>query len=64
VQGSPLFVSPWWLAFTAFVGANFFQFGITEVCPMGWILKKLGVPESNVACSRYGSSASAYRGPI
>jgi hypothetical protein len=45
VQGSPLFVSPWWLAFTAFVGANLFQFGFTNVCPMGFILKKLGVPE-------------------
>ena len=45
VQGSPLFVSPWWLAFTAFVGANLFQFGFTNVCPLGFILKKLGVPE-------------------
>jgi hypothetical protein len=52
VAGSPLFVSQWWLAFTAFVGANLFQFGITNVCPMGWMLKKLGVPESSVACSR------------
>jgi hypothetical protein len=52
VQGSPLFVSPWWLAFTAFVGANLFQFGFTNVCPLGFILKKLGVPESNLACSR------------
>ncbi len=52
VQGSPIFVSQWWLAFTAFVGANLFQFGFTNVCPMGWILKKLGVPESNLACSR------------
>ncbi len=52
VAGSPVFVSPWWLAFTAFVGANLFQFGITNVCPMGWMLKKLGVPESSVACSR------------
>ena len=52
VQASPLFVSPWWLAFTAVVGANLFQFGFTNVCPMGWILKKMGVPESNVACSR------------
>ena len=49
VQGSPLFVSPWWLAFTAFVGANLLQFGFTEFCPMGVILKKLGVPET---CSR------------
>ena len=40
------------LAVTAFVGANLFQLGITDVCPMGWMLKKLGVPESKVACSR------------
>jgi len=45
VEGSPLFVSPWFLAFTAFVGANLFQFGFTNVCPLGFILKKLGVPE-------------------
>lgn len=45
VQGSPLYVSSWWLAFTAFVGANLFQFGFTNVCPMGFLLKKLGVPE-------------------
>ncbi|MFN7723503.1 MAG: DUF2892 domain-containing protein [Rubrivivax sp.] len=43
--GSPLFVSTWWLAFTAFVGANLLQFGFTNVCPLGTILKKLGVPE-------------------
>jgi Protein of unknown function (DUF2892) len=52
VQGSPLFVSPWWLAFTAFVGLNLFQFGFTNFCPMGLILKKLGVPESAAACAR------------
>jgi Protein of unknown function (DUF2892) len=46
VPGSPLFVSPWWLAFTAFVGANLFQYGFSKVCPLGWVLKKLGVPES------------------
>lgn len=45
VEGSPLFVSRWWLAFTAFVGVNLFQFGFTEICPLGWILKKIGVPE-------------------
>ena len=49
---STVFVSKWWLALTAFVGANLFQFGFTNVCPMGWILKKLGVPESRVACAR------------
>ena len=46
---SPLFVSPWWLAFTAFVGANLFQYGFTNFCPLGWILKKLGVPETKLA---------------
>lgn len=51
VQGSPLFVSQWWLAFTAFVGANLFQFGLTNFCPMGLILKRLGVPESKMKCT-------------
>jgi len=43
VQGSPLFVSSNWLWFTAFVGANLFQSGITRFCPMDIFLKKLGV---------------------
>lgn len=51
VEASPLFVSPWFLAFTAFVGLNLFQFGFTNACPLGWILKKLGVPESKTACA-------------
>jgi Protein of unknown function (DUF2892) len=50
VPGSPLFISPWALAFTAFVGANLLQFGFTNVCPLGLILKKLGVPASAPAC--------------
>ena len=33
-----------WLWFTAFVGANLFQSGFTQFCPMFNILKKLGVP--------------------
>jgi hypothetical protein len=52
VEASPLFVNKWFLAFTDFVGANLFQFGFTNVCPLGMILKKLGVPESRLACSR------------
>lgn len=52
VEASPLFVSPWWLAFTAFVGLNLFQFGFTNFCPLALILKKLGVKESNLACAR------------
>lgn len=51
VQASPLFVSPWFLAFTAFVGLNLFQFGLTNFCPLAIILRKLGVPESKMACS-------------
>jgi len=50
VEESPLFVSRWALAFTAFVGANLLQFGFTNFCPLGLILRKLGVPE--VACSK------------
>ena len=44
VAASPLFVSTWFLAFTAFVGANLLQYGFTKVGPLGWVLGKLGVP--------------------
>lgn len=37
--------SPYWLAFTAFVGLNLFQSAFTNWCPMMTILRKLGVPE-------------------
>jgi hypothetical protein len=50
VEGSPLFMSQWWLAFTAFVGANLLQYGVSKVCPLGGILKKAGVPESRPVC--------------
>ena len=43
VPGSPVFVSPWWLAFTAFVGLNLLQSGFTCWCPLEIILRKLGV---------------------
>ena len=46
VEGSPIFVSQWALAFTAFVGFNLFQSGFTNFCPLAMILKKLGVPEN------------------
>ena len=46
IEGSPVFVSRWALAFTAFVGANLLQFGFSQVCPLGWMLRKLGVPET------------------
>lgn len=40
-----IWIHQYWFFFTAFVGANLFQFGFTKVCPLGIILKKLGVPE-------------------
>lgn len=52
VEGSPLFISRWALAFTAFVGLNLFQFGFSNFCPLGVILRKLGVPETAAACGR------------
>ena len=41
--GSPVFVSQYWLLFTAFVGANLFQSGLTGWCLMEIILRKLGL---------------------
>ena len=46
VQGSPLFHSANLLWFTAFVGANLFQSGFTQICPLETVLKKLGVKET------------------
>ncbi len=43
---NPLFVHKYFLFFTLFVGLNLFQFGFSKFCPLGIILKKLGVPES------------------
>jgi hypothetical protein len=35
--------SRYWLILTAFVGLNLFQSGITDWCPMMWVLQKLGL---------------------
>jgi hypothetical protein len=43
---SPLYHSSYWLIFTAFVGLNLLQFGFSKFCPLGLILKRLGVPET------------------
>lgn len=45
VPGSPLFHNTWWLAFTAFVGANLLQSGFTRWCLMERLLRKLGLRE-------------------
>lgn len=33
----------YWLIFTAFVGLNLLQSGITNWCPMVWLLEKIGL---------------------
>ncbi|OGS94791.1 MAG: sulfurtransferase [Gallionellales bacterium RBG_16_56_9] len=42
VEASPLFVSTYFLGFTAFVGLNLFQSGFTSICPLNNILAKFG----------------------
>jgi hypothetical protein len=43
VSESPLFVSKYWLYFTAFIGINLLQSGMTNWCLMESIMRKLGV---------------------
>jgi hypothetical protein len=47
MPASPLFISQYWLFFTAFVGANLLQSGFTRWCPLEIILRKLGVTSGN-----------------
>ena len=42
IPGSPIFVSAWWLAFTAFIGVNLLQSALTNWCLMETIMRKLG----------------------
>ncbi len=41
-----IWMNPWWWLFTAFVGLNLFQSGLTRWCLMEDILRKLGVKET------------------
>jgi hypothetical protein len=43
LEASPLFVSKYFLFFTAFVGLNLFQSGFTTFCPLNNILAKFGI---------------------
>jgi len=43
VPASPLFVSQYWLLFTAFVGLNLLQSGFTRWCPLEIVMRKLGL---------------------
>ncbi len=38
-----VWVSPWWLAFSAFVGVNLLQSAFSKWCPMMMILKRAGL---------------------
>ncbi|MGP8122660.1 MAG: DUF2892 domain-containing protein [Xanthobacteraceae bacterium] len=38
-------VSPYWLALTAFVGANMLQAAFTGFCPAAIVFRKLGLKE-------------------
>ena len=46
VEVSPLFVSKYFLLFTAFVGLNLFQSGFTQICPLNSILARIGIKGS------------------
>lgn len=46
VEASPLFVSKYFLFFTAFVGLNLFQSGFSKFCPLDSILSRFGVKNS------------------
>lgn len=46
-EASPIFVSKYFLFFTAFVGLNLFQSGFTRICPLNNILGKLGIKNSS-----------------
>ena len=43
IPGSPVYVSAWWLGFTAFVGLNLLQSGVTKWCLLEAMLRKLGL---------------------
>lgn len=54
VEGSPIFVSKWFLAFTAFVGFNLFQSGFTGFCPPERLLLALGFKRGDGTCRIVG----------
>jgi hypothetical protein len=49
-----IYVSPYFLWFTLFVGANLFQSAFTNWCPMMAVLRKSGLREA-----RYSGTAAA-----
>lgn len=50
IPESPVFVSKWFLAFTAFVGLNLLQSGFTGFCPPEKLLVRMGFKRGNGSC--------------
>jgi len=48
--GLTIYVHPYWAGLTIFVGLNLAQSGLTNLCPLAAILKKMGVAETTVSC--------------
>lgn len=46
--------SPYWLWFTAFVGANLLQASFTSFCPLAWLLGRLGIQPGAAFCGAAG----------
>ena len=46
-EESPIFVSKYFLFFTAFIGLNLFQSGFTNLCLLNNILAKFGIKNSS-----------------
>lgn len=44
------YVHPYWIGLTIFVGVNLAQSGVTNLCPLASVLRKMGVPVGG-ACS-------------
>lgn len=55
------FVSPYWFLFTAFVGLNLFQSGLTNWCPAMLILRKLGLADAGCATEINKKAAASNR---
>ena len=51
------FVSPYWFLFTAFVGLNLLQSGLTNWCPAMSILRKCGLADAS--CTNVATAKNA-----
>ena len=50
IPESPVFVSKWFLAFTAFVALNLLHSGFTGFCPPEKLLAKMGFKRGDGSC--------------